>query len=57
MGNEILQDIWKGIRPTSSQTTLLWPNQARPHEKSWNEWRTVLNDAFLAPNIIRANKA
>jgi hypothetical protein len=41
----------------NSQTKLLWPNQAQPREKLWNEWRTVLKDAFLAPNIIRANKA
>jgi hypothetical protein len=56
-GKEILQEIWQGNRPFNSQTKLLWPNQARPREKSWNEWRTVLKDAFLAPNIIRANKA
>jgi hypothetical protein len=56
-GTEILQEIWKGIRPHSSQTTILWPNQSRPHEQSWNERRTVLKDALLVPNIIRANKA
>jgi hypothetical protein len=56
-GTEILQEIWKGQRPLNSQTAILWPNQIRPHEKSWNEWRTVIKDAFLAPHIIRANKA
>jgi hypothetical protein len=57
IGTEILQEIWNGYRSPDSQTTLLWPNQSRPHEKSWAEWRTVIKDAFLAPNIIRANKA
>jgi hypothetical protein len=56
-GDEILQEVWNGRRPQESQTTLLWPNQPRPREKSWAEWRTALKDAFLAPNVIRANKA
>jgi hypothetical protein len=56
-GTEILQEVWTGQRPNGSKSTLLWPNQTRPHEKSWMEWRTALKDAFLAPRIIRANKA
>jgi hypothetical protein len=38
------------------KTAFLWPNQPRPYEKSWCEWRTAIR-RFLAPNVIRANKA
>jgi hypothetical protein len=43
-GTEVLQEVWLGQRPTDSKTTLLWPNQPRPHEKSWMEWRTAIKD-------------
>jgi hypothetical protein len=57
LGTEVLQEVWNGQRPKESKSALLWPNQHRPHEKLWAEWRTVIKDAFLAPRIVRANKA
>jgi hypothetical protein len=41
----------------SPPTKGVWPNQNRPHEKSWAEWRTAIKDAFVGPPVFRANKA
>jgi hypothetical protein len=46
-GTSILQEIWQGHRPHNSKSAMLWPNQNRPHEKSWAEWRTAIKDAFI----------
>jgi hypothetical protein len=55
-GNELLREPWHGRRPADSQSALYWPNQARPHEPSWNAWRCALKLAYLGPEIVRATK-
>jgi hypothetical protein len=56
-GDAILPEIWQGNRTHDSTSRILWPNQARPHEKSWSAWRGAIKHAYLGPEIVRARKA
>jgi hypothetical protein len=55
-GNELLREPWQGRRPVDSESALYWPNQACPHEPSWNAWRCALKLAYLGPEIVRATR-
>jgi hypothetical protein len=56
-GDGLLPEIWQGRRCHDSKSAIIWPNQARPYEKSWNNWRSALKLAYLSPEIQRATKA
>ena len=53
-GDNILPEVWQGRRPQESSSDLLWPNQARPFEKSWALWRSAIKLAYLSPEVLRA---
>ena len=41
-GTQLSTLVWRGQRPASSTTKLLWPRQPRPSSESWRLWRRFL---------------
>ena len=57
-GDYILTEVWQDRRPQEASSHLLWPNQARPFEKSWSVWQqSALKLAYLSPEVLRATTA